>query len=75
MYTEEEEKLPVPEEDNESDDSESYDSLNSNSCNICGRRLLNDEWEEFEDMCSDCAYDETSGIITDSPEKDLNLDE
>lgn len=57
-------------EDNE-EDSINYDSLSTFYCGTCGKRLTLDEYEECEDTCNECLWDETSGLIDDDTEKSL----
>lgn len=58
------------EEDNESEDV-CHDSLSPAVCDCCGKRLLMDEWEEFESMCEECTWENTSGILDDNPEEEM----
>jgi hypothetical protein len=49
--------------------------MTSHRCSVCGALLTQDEYEEFEDECFDCVFEETSGIIEDSPYRELDSDE
>ena len=57
--------------DNAEDDSYLPDSLSPAICSCCGNRLSVDEWEEFEDTCEECMWNETSGLIDDNTEDEL----
>ena len=52
-------------EEQDANEIDNYDNLSNKYCVSCGARLLVDEFEEFEDMCSECVHQETSGIIDD----------
>lgn len=39
-----------------------YDNLSNHYCDSCGNRLLKEEYEEFEDTCSDCMYEMIPGL-------------
>jgi len=47
------------------------DSLSDKSCDHCGARLTVDEWEEYEDTCTDCIWEQCQGIIDDEPTEEL----
>lgn len=48
-----------------------YDNLSTHNCSHCGARLTVQEWEEMEDECSECAWTNTSGIIDDNVDEEL----
>lgn len=50
---------------------EKHDNLSEHYCGSCGVRLRVDEYEDFEDTCTECAWEQTSGLIDDSPESEL----
>lgn len=47
---------------------------NNKTCSICGRLLTVDEFEEFEDECFDCVFEQSSGLISDEPETELDFE-
>ena len=55
----------------EETDESRFDNLSDHNCTCCGNRLLKEEYEEFEDTCSDCMFEMTGGIIDDNPEEEL----
>jgi hypothetical protein len=42
-----------------------YDNLSVHNCSHCGVRLRKDEFEDYEDTCTDCIYNDTAGLIDD----------
>lgn len=48
---------------------EVVDNLSAFNCTSCGVRLTVNEWQEFEDTCEECMYEQTSGIIDDEGEE------
>lgn len=56
----------------EEEHQEPIDNLSQHSCSACGARLTKAEWEEYEDTCTQCMWEDTSGIIDDNPEEELD---
>lgn len=48
-----------------------WDNISQQQCSQCGARLKVDEYQEFEDVCGECVYDNTSGLIDDNIEQEL----
>lgn len=48
-----------------------YDNVSQVNCDSCGARLTVDEWQDNESVCTDCLWEQTSGIVTDNPEDEL----
>jgi hypothetical protein len=46
---------------------EYFENYSSCYCSKCGTRMEIREWEEFEDTCEGCIWEDTQGIITDDP--------
>ena len=59
------------EELDNTEEEEVFDNLSSVDCNCCGNRLSVDEWQEFEDMCEECMFESTSGLIDYRTEEEL----
>jgi hypothetical protein len=49
----------------EQEGEEKYDNLSTHHCSQCGARLRKDEFEDFEDECTDCIYENTAGLVDD----------
>ena len=63
-------------EDNDIMDSieegEFFDNLSKAYCDVCGARLTVNEYEEWESFCEECMFEETSGLIDDVVEEELD---
>lgn len=55
----------------EQDYPEPVDNLSTMYCAHCGARMTRVEWEEYEDSCEECVWNDTSGLIDDDPEAEI----